>query len=660
MTYSPITSSRFKGIVTWPQTASPAQSHHFGKAALLAALLIGWATGISAQASPRASRPPQVASTQPTSGLTSSPDRASSTVPAPSSSQTVITLVSPAVVLTGGATPISVLGAGFYPNSRLVVNGAFVPTTYVSSTELQGTVPPRYLVSPAVLFVGVFNSAHSVSSRVSLTVLQVGVVSPTNHPLVASYAFSSPRAASVSIEFGPDTNYGRSTSASSIGPNGGSGTILVAGMRASTTYHMRAVYDFPDGTEFHDADHTFTTGAIPASRLPQISTSFPGTQSPNSGVEMLCLTSGGNNNPLKAVITDMDGNVIWYYDMDPTGTTGQAPLPMKLLSNGHLLINISPYISPPGTPNILREVDLAGNTVREISADQLNTRLAAAGYPSSSTVIQIHHDVTPLPNGHLVLLTQVSKIFASLPGFPNGVDVLGDQLVDVDENLNPVWVWNEFDHLDVNRHPWSLPDWTHSNALLYSPDDGNLLLSIRHQNWILKIDYQDGRGSGDILWKLGYQGDFDLQGGNPPDWFYAQHGPEIISPNSSGNFKLAIFDNGDFRVLDANGTQCIGNPGTTPCYSRPLVMGVDEPTKTAQILWEDKLSVFSPFLGDVIQFENGNLEFDIGAISIGPPAAQVQEVTGDSSAEILWQMDINGQFAYRAFRIPSLYPGVQW
>jgi len=26
----------------------------------------------------------------------------------------------------------------------------------------------------------------------------------------------------------------------------------------------------------------------------------------------------------------------------------------------------------------------------------------------------------------------------------------------------------------------------------------------------------------------------------------------------------------------------------------------------------------------------------------------------------VWQMDIAGQWAYRAYRIPSLYPGVQW
>ncbi len=58
----------------------------------------------------------------------------------------------------------------------------------------------------------------------------------------------------------------------------------------------------------------------------------------------------------------------------------------------------------------------------------------------------------------------------------------------------------------------NFPDWTHSNDMLYSSDDHNLLLSIRHQNWIVKIEYLDGQGSGKILWRLGEGGDFRLTG----------------------------------------------------------------------------------------------------------------------------------------------------
>ena len=97
-----------------------------------------------------------------------------------------------------------------------------------------------------------------------------------------------------------------------------------------------------------------------------------------------------------------------------------------------------------------------------------------------------------LPNGHWVVLTCYSKGYANLGGQGGNVAVLGDAIVDVDQNGNPDWVWNTFDHLDVNRHPMNFADWTHSNAMLYSSDDHNLLLSIRHQNWIIKINFQDG------------------------------------------------------------------------------------------------------------------------------------------------------------------------
>ena len=140
-----------------------------------------------------------------------------------------------------------------------------------------------------------------------------------------------------------------------------------------------------------------------------------------------------------------------------------------------------------------------------------------------------HHSVLALPNGHWILLATETRAYANLPGYPGTTTVIGDALVDVDQNSNPVWVWNTFDHLDINRHPMNFPDWTHSNGMLYSTDDHNLLLSMRHQNWIIKIEYLDGQGSGKVLWHLGEGGDFKLVGAtDPTDWFYAQHGTELL------------------------------------------------------------------------------------------------------------------------------------
>ena len=137
-------------------------------------------------------------------------------------------------------------------------------------------------------------------------------------------------------------------------------------------------------------------------------------------------------------------------------------------------------------------------------------------------------------------------------------------IVDLDENLHPVWAWNEFNHLDPNHHPYMWPDWTHANAVIYSKDDGNILISMRHENCVYKLDYQDGTGTGAVIWRLGEGGDFTLKNGvDPTDWQYAQHFPSFFTPNTTGVFSLAVMDNGDDRIFP-NGVTC-GAAGDPPC-----------------------------------------------------------------------------------------------
>jgi len=493
------------------------------------------------------------------------------------------------------------------------------------------------------------------SSSASVAVIAPGQVTPTANPQVAMYTISPPTDASVSIQFSADTNYGLKTWTQPAPTGGGLVSIFVAGMRASTPYHMRAVVQLSNGLQFTDSDHVFTTGGLQPTQLPTLTATTTTGMSPQSGVEMLDLMFG---NSVPVVVSDLAGNVIWTYN--PSGGTGADLIqPIKMLPNGHFLVVFSPVeTSPPpaGTITVVREVDLAGTTIREISLDTLNTRLAAANYNLVAT--DIHHDILPLANGHWILIVSTTKQFTDLPGLPGTTTVIGDALVDLDANLNPVWVWSTFDHLDVNRHPMSFPDWTHSNAVLYSPDDGDLLLSMRHQNWIIKIDYKDGLGTGDIVWHLGEGGDFTLQNGtDPTDWFYAQHGPSLVTPNTSGTFSLAVFDNGNDREFPA-GVNC-GTSGAPPCgpYSTVPILQIDETAKTAALTFHDLLTPgFSVFGGNAEVLANGNVEFDMCAVS---PAA-VYEVTQETNPQTVWQMTIGSNYAYRAFRMPSLYPGVQW
>ena len=359
----------------------------------------------------------------------------------------------------------------------------------------------------------------------------------------------------------------------------------------------------------------------------------------------------GVANRLLALATDPGGDIIWYYDYD--ASLG-IPQPIKLLPNGHMLVVLYLQGSPGGT---VREVDLAGNTIRQFDYNDLSQKLHAAGY--NLQVFSIDHDIVLLPNGHLLLLVSNSRVFTDLPGYPGQTTVMGNSIVDLDSNSNPVWVWDAFDHLDVNRHPMLFPDWTHANALVYLTDDGNVLFSLRHQSWVLKIDYQNGNGSGDILWKLGYQGDFTLNSNSPADWFYAQHDANVASSNETGDFQLALFDNGDSRVLDDNGTIC--EPATPPyCYSTAAIFEVNETARTANRQWS-YVTPYSYWGGVTRVLPNSNIFLDETAPSdLNLTGSRIMEVTQDLNPTIVWQMQVDGQNSYRTIHLPSLYPGVQW
>ncbi|HEX5423020.1 MAG TPA: aryl-sulfate sulfotransferase [Candidatus Acidoferrales bacterium] len=494
------------------------------------------------------------------------------------------------------------------------------------------------------------------SATATVNIIAPGTVANTNNPQVAQYTINPPADAKVSIQFGPDTSYGLTTWTQPTPSGGGPTSIYVAGMRANTPYHMRAVMQFSAGATVNDADHTFTTGAIPSANLPSITASTTAGMTPQSGVELLALTT--NSTLMTGVVTDLSGNVLWAYNV-PGLTTGFGLFPIKLLPNGDFLVNYTIGSKVDGTQSVMQEVDLGGNVVWQMTPTDLNNALASATCTGCNiTVVGTHHDVAILPNGHLIVLAGLQKTVAGLAGYSTPQTVNGDAIIDLDQNHKPVWVWNGFDHLDPNRHPLGLPDWTHTNAVVYSPDDGDLIVSMRNQSWVIKIDYHDGAGTGNILWKLGYQGDFTLQGGTDPvDWQYAQHDPNVITPNSSGVFQLTLFDDGNNRVLDSSGNIC-GTTGQPACWTRIPIYQIDETGKTATLEWVDDLSpFFSLWGGSSRQLANGNIEFDEcadGANSI------IYEVTKTTPPQTAWQMHITGQNAYRGYRIPSLYPGVQW
>jgi len=501
-------------------------------------------------------------------------------------------------------------------------------------------------------------------------------VHPTTHPLVARCAITLPADTTVTVEFGTTTQYGRSTSPVPAPAGGGPVSILVAGMKAATTYHMRARIQWPDGKWLTTPNASFRTGVLPNIALPTLSATTSAKQTPSPGVELVNVIDPTGI----SAVSDVDGNILWYYDNAADSSWKGYAFPIRPLPNGNMLASITNLYSagvPQTIPynSVLREIDLVGIPVRELSLADLNAALTKMG--SDVQALCYSHDVLPLWNGRTILLVQQQKsVWLTDPPGPGQFTILGDAMVDLDENFNPVWTWSTFDWLDVNRHPMGFTpdqgyDWTHCNCIQVAPD-GNLVLSSRHQNWVMKIDYEGGNGDGTILWRLGYQGDFTLVGSQTADtdWFFAQHFPNLLSAAGDQITSLSVMDNGNDRCFAMPGGCAATNPPPPPPFTRAAIFKIDEtPTAmTAQVAWQYPLNEYSYWGGNVMVLINGDIEICASEpIPIGttPPAndvpSQVVELAnGPSGPVIVWQMTVKPGGTYRSYRIPSLYPGVIW
>lgn len=540
----------------------------------------------------------------------------------------------------------------------------------VSYTPTVASAPATQNAVLNLGFTGVpAGTPQTVALSGTSTVLPAGQVTATNDPQVALYTMTLPFPGTMTVSFGKDTTYGTKTWAQSTTESGGQVSIFVAGMQGSTTYHMQAAIQFTNGINATDSDHTFTTQAVPANMQPKLTATTAAGMTPQPGIEVLNVLSGS---PSGVVVTDLAGNVLWTYAVPGVATNDIQGV--KLLPNGDFLMAIGPNSGAPlssipaGTISEIREVNLGGDTVREINLADLNALLPnVAGCAECNVTLQtFHHDVEPLPNGHWIVLANTTmKLSATTtPALTNAppTTVLGDVIVDLDENLQPVWAWNTFNHLNPNHHPYMFPDWTHGNAVVYSADDGNIVFSMRHENWVIKIDYQDGKGTGAVLWRLGQGGNFTLKNGvDPTDWQYAQHYPSFFSSNTSGVFSLSVMDNGDDRIF-ASGVTC-GASGNPPClYSTIPVFQIDENAMTAtltshQILPTNRYNFYG---GSVDLLANGNIEYDLCGVGPIGTNSYIYEVTPQSTPQTVWTMHISGTNAYRGVRMPSFYPGVQW
>jgi arylsulfate sulfotransferase len=485
------------------------------------------------------------------------------------------------------------------------------------------------------------------------------VITPTSNPLVALYSAPPSSGDTIQVEFAvaaPHPEW-RSTNTLPIEP-GKSANFFVAGMLPDTTYEMRHVV-----TSHHHHHHSspllFTTGAIPPSVVfPSFTVVQPPSPRSDLDQDMLFQRYPGlasTNYTANPLVTDLQGHVTWYYDVSQSGfLPNLTDLGSSLVPGGTVLVMGTDGDAPlPTSRNVLREIDLAGNPLRETNVAAVNAQLTALGH---DVIYSFTHDVQRLPNGQTAVIG-ITERSVTINGTPT--DYVGMMIMVLDADFQVTWAWDAFDHLDVNRGPVlgevvepgdigptttvpRLPavDWLHLNAVSWSPADGNLVLSIRHQDWVIKIDYENGEGDGHVIWRLGQDGDFTVNSSDPNPWFSHQHNAHYIDDST-----LILFDNGNTRrASDPNAD------------SRGQVWTLDEKKMKATLVFNGDLGNYSEALGAAQLLPNGNYVFTSGRQGQAPNRfGQSIEVRPDGTKAYV--LEVN-RTLYRSFRVRTLYEGI--
>ncbi len=389
-----------------------------------------------------------------------------------------------------------------------------------------------------------------------------------------------------------------------------------------------------------------------------------------------------------ALGVDARGEVVWFYRGEELIGDPQ-PLP-----NGNLLYMVG--------RNRAVEMDMLGNIVSRWHATQHPNPEAVKKVVEGSIPVvtdTFHHDITKLPSGNLLTLSTEMRRIDGYPADvskPGGAkapaNVIDDIIVEFTPDGSIVKQWRLMDVLDPHRlgydslgrtwDNWAYKgieggtrDWAHSNSVFYDASDDSYLVSVRHQEAVVKISRETGK----LLWILG---DHDLW--KDPwkpyllepleglQWPYHTHAARI-TPRGT----LLLFDNGNLRALPPKAKM----PGRDS-YSRVLELAIDAKAKTARQVWKyggpgDEI-FFSPFISEADLLPNtGNLLVTDGGrvldkdgclsddIAKGHHAARIAEVTYTSPPEKVFELMLDsgekndpvGWAVYRSERLPAFPAG---
>jgi hypothetical protein len=197
-----------------------------------------------------------------------------------------------------------------------------------------------------------------------------------------------------------------------------------------------------------------------------------------------------------------------------------------------------------------------------------------------------HHDIEVLPNGNILMIAWELKTEAEAlaagrkPSLLTQTNLWPDTIIEVaptgSYGGDIVWEWHSWDHLvqdydaskdnygTVSNEPGRIninyaqngnADWHHINAVDYSADLDQIILSVRNLSEIWVIDHDtttsEAAGSaGDLLYRWGNPEAYDSGDANDQQLF-VQHDAQWIEDGLAGEGNILIFNNGQGR-LDGN------------------------------------------------------------------------------------------------------------
>ncbi len=314
---------------------------------------------------------------------------------------------------------------------------------------------------------------------------------------------------------------------------------------------------------------------------------------------------------LYGLAIDNTGRVVWYLRF-PSG----PGLNFKAERTGRYFAR--PALSIPNSRYRWVEIDPLGNVIRSLGC-------VADREPR-------FHDLIAEPTGaYWIMCDEVRTLDLSRVGGQPNAKVTGTTIQHVGASGELLFQWSPFDHFDITdlepaSRAGSNVNWTHGNSIDLD-SDGNLFVSFRNLNELTKIDTRTGR----VLARIG---------GSKNQFIFQ----EPSGPSFSFQHALRVTAQGQLLLLDNLGDST---------SSRVLRYDIDPVAATARLVgsYVPSPAAISVSGGSAQELPGGRTLVSFG------PAGRVEEY--DASGRVVWRIEGNPGYVFRAQRIRSLYqPGV--